>query len=73
VPGTHYLCMHLIATEICDNRVCTYVRDDIISLCWCSVQVSYIYRAVSWLLTPFLHTASNQKLELGKAWERGYH
>jgi len=24
------------------------------------------------LLTPFLHTASNQKLEPGKAWERAY-
>ena len=24
------------------------------------------------LLPPFLHTASDQKLEPGKAWERGY-
>ena len=23
--------------------------------------------------TPFLHTASDQKLELGKTWEGGYH
>ena len=26
----------------------------------------------SMLLPPFLHTASDQKLEPGKAWERGY-
>ena len=35
-------------------------------------QVSTLFLIFHSVPTPFLHTASDQKLDGGKAWERGY-